>query len=149
MNVGVNAASGEDFAFTGDNFGAGADDNGDVRLGVGVAGFADGGDSAVLQADVGFDDAPPIEYQGVGDDGVHHGVISPLALAHAIADDFASAKFYFVAVVGGVAFNLDPQFGVAQADSVTHCGAVHVGVGLSCYLHAVPHFCLGAWVTEA
>ena len=149
VDVGVDAASRENFAFTGDDFGAGADDDGDVWLGVGVAGFADGGNSTVLQADVGFDDAPPIEYQGVGDDGVHDGVIRPLALAHAIADDFAATEFYFVAVVGGVAFNLDPQFGVAQADSVTHCGAVHVGVGLSCYLHAVPRFCLGAWVTEA
>ena len=61
VDVGVDAASRENFAFTGDDFGAGADDDGDVRLGVGVAGFADGGDSAVLQADVGFDDAPPIE----------------------------------------------------------------------------------------
>ena len=140
VDVGVDAAGGENFAFTGDDFGAGADNDGDVWLGVGIAGFADGGDAAVLQADVGFYDAPPIEYQGVGDDGVHDGFVGALALAHAIADDFAAAEFYFVAVVGGVAFNLNPQFGVAQADSVPGGGAVHVGIGLSGDFHAIPLF---------
>ena len=66
----VEAAGGEDLAFAGDDLGAGADDDGDARLDVGIAGLADGGDAAVLQADVGFDDAPVVEDQRVGDDGV-------------------------------------------------------------------------------
>ena len=36
----------------------------------GVAGLADAGDPAVLDADVGLDDAPVVEDQRVGDDGV-------------------------------------------------------------------------------
>ena len=60
VNVGVDAACGEDFAFTGDHFGTGANDDLDIGLGVGVACLADGGDAAVLQPYIGFDDAPPV-----------------------------------------------------------------------------------------
>ena len=42
----------------------------DARLDVGIAGLADGGDAAVLDADVGLDDAPVVDDQRVGDDGV-------------------------------------------------------------------------------
>ena len=42
----------------------------DAGLRVRVAGLADGGDAAVLQADIGLDDAPVVEDQRVGDDGV-------------------------------------------------------------------------------
>ncbi len=152
VDVGVDAAGGEDFAFAGDDFGAGADDDGHIRLGVGVAGFADGSDAAVLDADVGFDDAPPVQDQGVGDDGVHHGGVGALALAHAVADDFAAAEFDFVAVVGVVFFHFDPQVGVAESDPVPDGGAVHVGVGLSADFHLVPRICclarvVWAWVS--
>ena len=70
VDVGVDAAGGEDHAFAGDHFGAGADGDGDVRLDVRVAGLADAGDAAVLEADVGFDDAPVVDDQRVGDHGV-------------------------------------------------------------------------------
>ena len=70
MNVGVEAAGGEDFALAGDDFGAGADDDGDARLNIGIAGLADGGNISVLDADIGFDDAPVIENERIGDDGV-------------------------------------------------------------------------------
>ena len=33
----------------------------DIRLDVRIAGLADGGDAAVLDADIGFDDAPVIQ----------------------------------------------------------------------------------------
>ena len=61
MDVGVEAAGGEDLAFAGDHFGAGADDDGDAGLNVRIAGLADGGNVAVLDADVGLDDAPMVE----------------------------------------------------------------------------------------
>ncbi len=61
VDVRVDAASGEDHAFTGDDFGAGADGDGDVGLHVRVAGLADARDAAVLEADVGFDDAPVVD----------------------------------------------------------------------------------------
>ena len=72
VDVGVDAAGGEDHAFTGDDFGAGADGDGDVGLDVRVAGLADGGDAPVLEADVGLDDAPVVDDQRVGDQGVDH-----------------------------------------------------------------------------
>ena len=70
MDVRVDAAGGEDLAFAGDHLGAGADDDVDAGLDVGIAGLADAGDAAVLQADIGLDDAPMVEDERVGDDGV-------------------------------------------------------------------------------
>jgi hypothetical protein len=58
VDVAVDAAGGDDHAFAGDDLGAGADDDGHAGLDVRVAGLADGGDAAVLEADVGLDDAP-------------------------------------------------------------------------------------------
>ena len=46
VDVGVEAAGGEDLAFAGDDLGARADDDGDAGLDVGIAGLADGGDAA-------------------------------------------------------------------------------------------------------
>jgi hypothetical protein len=95
----------------------------------GIAGLADGGDQAVLQADVGLDDAPVVDDDGVGDDRVHHLGMRALRLAHAVADHFAAAEFDFLAVDGVVLLDLDEQFGVGQADAVARGGAVHFGVG--------------------
>ena len=57
----VDAAGGDDHAFAGDDLGARADDDVDARLHVRVAGLADAGDAAVLDADVGLDDAPVVD----------------------------------------------------------------------------------------
>ncbi|MEZ5889703.1 MAG: hypothetical protein R3D52_05215 [Xanthobacteraceae bacterium] len=54
MDVAVEPAGGEDLSLPGNGLGAGADDDGDVGLDVGIAGLADAGDAAVLQADIGF-----------------------------------------------------------------------------------------------
>ena len=47
VDVGVEAAGGEDLAFAGDDLGAGADDDVDARLDVRVAGLADADDATV------------------------------------------------------------------------------------------------------
>ena len=52
-----------DAAFAGDDLGARADHDVDAGLDVGVAGLADRRDAAVLDADVGLDDAPVVEDQ--------------------------------------------------------------------------------------
>src|SRR5258706_488515 len=57
VNVGIDPARRQNLAFTGYDFGAGADDNVDAVLDVGIAGLADFGDVATLQADIGLDDA--------------------------------------------------------------------------------------------
>ena len=71
MDMAVDAAGGEDVAFAGDDFGARADDDIDAGLDVGVAGLADPADAPAGDRDVGLDDAPVIEDERVGDDGVH------------------------------------------------------------------------------
>ena len=70
VDVRVHGAGGEDLAFAGDRLRAGADDDVDARLRVGIAGLADRGDAAVLQADIGLHDPPMIDDQRIGDDGV-------------------------------------------------------------------------------
>ena len=49
-------------------------------------------------------------------------------LAHAVAEDFAAAEFAFVAIDGEVAFDLEPQRRVAEADFVAGGRAVDFGV---------------------
>ena len=130
MDVAVDAAGGEDLAFARDDFGAGADDDVDVRLDVGIAGFADLRDAAVGNGDVGLHDPPMIEDQRVGDDGVDRAFgLRRLALAHAVADHLAAAELHFVAIDGEVALDLDPEFGVGEPHAVAGGRAEHVGVG--------------------
>ncbi len=131
----VDAAGGEDHAFAGDHFGAGADGDGHIGLNVRIAGLADGGDAAVLEAHVGLDDAPVVEDQRVGDQGIDHLGGAQLALAHAVADHLAAAELHLFAIGGEVFFDFDPQVGVGQAHLVANGGAEHVGIGLAGNLH--------------
>ena len=130
MDVAVEAAGGEDFSFAGDDLGAGADDDGDAGLDVGIAGLADGGDAAVLQADIGLDDAPVVEDQRVGDDGVDGALpVGDLRLAHAVADHLAAAELHLLAVDGEILLDLDDEIGVGEPHAVAGGGAEHVGIG--------------------
>ena len=129
MNMRVEAAGGEDLAFAGDHLGAGADDDGDAGLNVGIAGLADGENISVLDADVGFDDAPVIEDQRVGDDGIDRALfVGDLALAHAVADHLAAAEFHFLAVAAKVLFHLDDEVGVGKPHAVAGRRSEHVGI---------------------
>src|SRR5262249_53364341 len=84
MEVAVDTARGDDLAFAGDRLGARADHDVDLGLDVGIARLADADDAPVLQADVGFHDAPMVDDQRVGDDGVDRTLRArALALAHA------------------------------------------------------------------
>ncbi|VTR67999.1 conserved hypothetical protein [Desulfosarcina cetonica] len=131
MDVGVDAAGGEDGLLTGNGFRAGTDDDVNARLHIGIAGLADAADAAVLDADIGLDDAPVVEDQGVGNDHVHGIATAGLALAHAVADHLAAAELDFVAVNGAVFLHLDPQFGIGQAHAVAGGGAEHLRIGLA------------------
>ncbi|MNM80913.1 hypothetical protein D3C81_928960 [compost metagenome] len=135
VDVGVDAAGGEDHAFTGNYFGAGANGDGHIGLDVRVAGLADRRDASVLETDVRLDDAPMVDDQRIGDQRVDHFGGQQLALALAVSDDFTAAEFHFFAVGGEVLFHFDPQFGVGQTDLVADGGAEHVGVGLTGNLH--------------
>ena len=113
MDVRVDSPSGEDVPFTSNRFGARPDHDGDAFLDVGVAGFADPNNAAILEADIGLDDAPPIKNQGIGNHGVN-GSPSPrgLGLAHAIANHLPAAEFHLIAVGGEVLFHFEDEFGV-------------------------------------
>ncbi|VVN59610.1 hypothetical protein PS685_03171 [Pseudomonas fluorescens] len=135
VDMGVDAACGEDHAFAGDHFGAGADGDGDVGLDIRVAGLADGVDAPVLEAHIGFDDAPVIDNQRIGDQRVDHFTGEQLALPHAVTNHLATAELHFFAVGGEVVLDLNPQLGVGQADLVADGGAEHVGVSLTGDFH--------------
>jgi len=131
MDVGIDAARGQNLSFAGDGFGAGTDDDVYPRLHVRITGLSDAGDAPVLDADVGLDDTPVVQDQGVGDDHVHHVMGAALALSHAVADHLAAAELYLVAVDGAVLLHLDPERRICQAQPVPHGGTIHLGVGLS------------------
>ena len=130
VDMRVHAAGGEDLALAGDGLGGGADDDGDARLRVGIAGLADRRDAAVLQADVGLVDAGVVDDQRVGDDRVDR-ALRPrhLALAHAVADDLAAAELHLLAIGAKVLLDLDEEFGVGEPHLVADGRAEHLGIG--------------------
>ena len=129
MDVGVEAAGGEDFAFARDDLGARADDDGDAGLDVRIAGLADGENVAVLDADVGLHDPPMVEDQRIGDDGVDRALpVGDLRLPHAVADHLAAAEFHLLAVGAKILLHLDDEIGVGEPHAVAGGGAEHVGI---------------------
>ncbi len=119
VDMRIEAAGGEDLAFAGDHFGAGPDDDRHARLNVGIAGLADRGDAAFLQRDIGFDDAPMIEHDDIGDDGIDGAVsVGDLALAHAVADDLAAAELHLVAVDCEILLDFEHEIGVGEPHAV-------------------------------
>ena len=131
MDMRVEAAGGEDLALAGDDLGAGADDDGDAGLRVRIAGLADCRDAAVLEADIGLEDAGVasttsalVMTVSTAPCGARH-----LALAHAVADHLAAAEFHLLAIDGEILFDLDEQFGVGQPHPVADGRAEHLGIG--------------------
>ncbi len=132
VDVAVEAAGGQDLALARDRLGRRADDDVDAGLRVGIARLADAGDPPVLDTDVGLDDAPVVEDQGVGDHGVDRALLAgPLRLAHAVADHLAAAELDLLAVDRAVVLDLDEQLGVGEADPVADGRPEHVGVGVT------------------
>ena len=129
MDVAIETARGEDLAFACDDIGARADHDGHAGLDVGIAGLADDADMALLDADIGFDDAPMIDDQRVGDDGIGRALpVGDLGLAHAVADHLAAAELHFLAVNREVLFDLDDEVSVGEPDAVAGGGPEHVGI---------------------
>ncbi len=129
MDVAVETTGGEDLAFTRDDIRARTDDDGHARLNVRIAGLTDGADVAFLDGDIGFHDAPVVDNQRIGDDGVGRTLpVGDLALAHAVADHLAAAEFHLLTVDGEILFDLDDQIGVGQTHAVAGGGTEHVGI---------------------
>ena len=129
MDVGVEAAGGQDLALARDHLRPRTDDDGDAGLDVRIAGLADGVDEPVLEADVGLDDPPMVEDDGVGDDGVDGAPrVGGLRLAHAVADHLAAAELHLLAVGGEILLDLDHELGVGEAQPVALGRPEHLGV---------------------
>ena len=96
----------------------------------GIAGLADPRDTPAGDADVGFDDAPVVEDQRVGDDGIDGALRARhLRLAHAVADHLAAAELHFLAVDREILLDLDDQLGVGEPHLVADGRPEHVGIG--------------------
>ena len=136
MNVGVDPAGGQQHSLPRDDLGGRADRDGHARLDIGITRLTDDPDVAIFQAHIRLDDAPVIDDQCIGNDGVGHVGTEALALPHAIADHLAAAEFHFLAIHGEILFHLHHQGGVGQPDTVAHGGTEHLRVGLARDLHS-------------
>src|SRR5215813_2088168 len=106
--MGIDSTGGDDHALAGDDFGSGPYDDSDVRLYVGITSFADSGNPPILDCDIGFDNSPVIEDQGVRDDRIHCALTTrTLRLPHPVANNFAATELHFLAVGREVLFHLD------------------------------------------
>ena len=112
MNVRVQPPSRYDQPLTGDDLRGDADDHALGHSGhhIRVARFADARDQAVFYAQVGLVNAGVIHHQRVGDHAIQR-IRVPHArrLPHAFADDFATAKFAFVAIAGEIFLHFQKQ----------------------------------------
>ena len=118
-------------SFAGNDFSRRTDDDIDVGLDVGIARLADAANAAVLDADVRLDDAPVVDDQRVGDDGIRNFMRAALALSHAVADDLAAAEFHFLAINGMVFLDLDPEIRIREPHAIARGRAEHFGISLS------------------
>jgi hypothetical protein len=110
----INAASRQNLTFPGDNFGAGANDDIDTLLRIGIAGFADACNATVFDTEIRFNNAPVIDDECVGDHQIHrHRGINP-ALPHAVADDLAATEFDFITVNRAICLYFQKQAAIAQ-----------------------------------
>ncbi len=130
MDMGVHAACGEDAALAGDDFRGGADDDGHSRLGIRIAGLADAGDPAVLEADIRLENTRHVDHEGIGNDRIDSALgAGALGLPHAIPDHLAAAELYLLAIGGEVILHLDDELGIGEAHAIARGGAIHVGIG--------------------
>lgn len=129
VDMRIDTARGHDHAFARDDLRGRADRDVHVRLDVGIARLADSEDAPALDADVGLHDAPVIDDQRVGDDGIDHVGGDALRLAHAVANHLAAAELHFLAIRGEVALDLDDEIGIGEAHAVAGGRAEHFGIG--------------------
>ena len=150
MDVAVNAAGGDDGTLGRNHLGGRADGHGvflaggGVRVGraeagldAGISRVTDADDAAVLDAEVGLDDAEHgVENRSVGHEHIKRlGVRRLRILPHSVADDLAAAELDLVAIAAAlgdeVALHLHEQVRVAEAHLVAGGGAEHLGVLLA------------------
>jgi hypothetical protein len=117
---------------SGDDFGRRPDDHPrrDAIHGVRVPGSPDAEDASFLDADVGFNDAPVVDDDGVCYDEIE-GCVRRGRLCHAIADRLSAAERRLIAEHVEVSFDQGVQTRIGKADAVAGGWAVEVGVAFA------------------
>src|SRR6516162_8718501 len=143
----VDAAGRDNLTLAGDHLGSRSENDVDVRLHIGIARLAYGGNAPVLDTDVGLHNPPVIENERVGDDGINRALAAgSLRLAHAVADDFPATELHLLAIDCKVLFHLDDEVGIGEAHLVSDRWAKHLRVGGTS--HSVRHARLPRSSTE-
>src|SRR5215470_1258916 len=97
--MGVNATRGDNVTFASDHLGCRTDNQGDIRLHIRIASLADGGNTTVLDADIGLHNSPVIENERIGDDRINRALAAgALRLTHPVANDFPASKLQLLAI---------------------------------------------------
>src|ERR1700751_6483379 len=127
MHVRGDATGSYNIAFAGDHLGSRAYNYVNVRLHIGIAGFADGGNAPVLNADIGLHNSPVIENERVGDNFINRALAAgTLRLTHAVADHFSASEFHLLAIDREVLLHLDDEVGIREAHLVADRWAKHL-----------------------
>ena len=125
----VDRARGGDQPLAGDDRGAGADDDVDAVLHVGVAGPADAADATLADADRHLADATGrVDDDDVGDHDVARVAHRRRLQQQAVASGLGEAGEELVAALLRVVLDLDDQAGVAEAHTIADRRAVDRGV---------------------
>src|SRR5215475_2578647 len=134
----VDTPGSDDTTFAGNHFGTRTDNHGDIGLHVRVASLAYGGNTPILDADIGLRNSPVIENQCVGNDRIHSTLAAgTLRLAHAISDYFTASELHFLAINREVLLHFDDEIGICETHLVANCWAKHLRVGGTA--HCVGH----------
>src|SRR5262249_58799405 len=89
----VDTTGSDDAAFPRDHLGTRTNNYGDMRLHIGIASFAYGGNTPVLDADIGLHDSPVIDNQRVGDDRINRAFAAgPVRFTPARAANFPPSE---------------------------------------------------------
>src|SRR5262249_22522116 len=142
VNVRIDAARGEDEAFSGDRFGGNAHDHSVGHAGhhVGIPGLADPGNAAALDADVGLPYAGPVDDERVRDHAVERAVARDArGLTHSVPKHLPAAELALVPVHRRVVFDFCDKARVAEPDPIAGRGPVDVRVVTPA--DAVAHIC--------
>src|SRR5579859_1646741 len=142
MDMAIDATGRHKQMFTSDDLCARAHDQLRINTlhGIGIARLANFDDAPIFNADVALDDAPMINDKSIGDDQIEGTVglftRGTAALAHTVANDFATAEGDFIAIDGEVLFHFNDQFGICQAHPISRSWAVEVGIGATWNIQA-------------
>src|SRR5260370_4901787 len=138
MDMHVDTTSSDNLTFAGDHLGSRSDYYCAFWLHIGIASFAQGGNTSVPNCNIGFHNSPVIENQRVGDDRINRALSAgTLRLTHAVADDFPASELHLLAIDREVLLHLDDEVGIREAHFVPGRWANHLCIGAT--PHAVGH----------